>query len=153
MDRITNRPDYTPPASGIRNTETTDSRQKVSGLGFQDALKSAMTPTQASSSDPLTVQGTLPPPRAMGLGNLFESSGVEMRIQDLIQTMEEFSTALINPDQSFRELVPMADALGEEAETLFSQSPEKENPVQDFARRTALLARVEVEKFRRGDYL
>jgi ABC-type transporter Mla subunit MlaD len=89
----------------------------------------------------------------MPLGDLFESSGVEMRIQDLIQTMEQFSAALMNPEQTLKELTPMADALGEEAESLFRQSPDSENPVQDFARRTALLARVEVEKFRRGDFL
>lgn len=152
MDRIINRTDYSPPASGIRSMET-DSRHKISGTGFQDALKSAMTSSAQALSDTPAVQGTLPPPRAMALGNLMEPAGVEMHIQDLIQTMEKFSAALMNPDQNFRELAPLADALGEEAEILFNKSPEKENPLQDFARRTALLARVEVEKFRRGDFL
>lgn len=150
MDRITNRPEYTP-VSGIRNIET-DSRQKIAGAGFQEALKTAMTPTDALSST-TAAHATLPPPRAMALTDIPGDADMENRIQELIGAMEQFSAALMNPDQSFRELAPMADALGENAESLFSENIGKENPVQDFARRTALLARVEVEKFRRGDFL
>ncbi|TYT76187.1 hypothetical protein [Desulfobotulus mexicanus] len=150
MDRITNRPEYTP-APDIRNTEK-DSSSKTSGTGFQDALKTAMTPMTPSSSS-MTVQSPLPPPRTMGFAGLFDSSSMEDRTRDLVSNMERFSSALMNPDQGIRELKTMIEALEKEAETLMKESMEQEeNPSGNLAKRTALLARVEVEKFRRGDF-
>ncbi|MCW7752491.1 hypothetical protein OOT00_00665 [Desulfobotulus sp. H1] len=150
MDRITNRPEYTP-APDIRNTET-DLRHKTQGTDFQDALKTAMNPMTSSSMQTLKAQTPLPPPRAMGMGTLFDSS-VEDRTRNLVSLMDHFSSALLNPIQDLKDLEPMVEKLGRDAESLFKESAEtEEDPAQTLARRTALLARVEVEKFRRGDF-
>lgn len=152
MNRITNLPEFQP-AQPVRKSESGTGTPGTAG-GFQDALKTAMNET---SGTPAT-QAPLGPPRAAILSRELEpatSPVLETRTEGLVHRMEQFSSALMDPTRSLKELAPMADALAQDADSLIREtksSDQKSDSMQDLAKRSAVLARVEVEKFRRGDY-
>ena len=153
MNRITFRPDMNP-ATTVKPAEV----KREEGDLFRKTLESAMTPT--STPAPEAPTGTLPPlgpPAVRGITALAPASPepveIRSRTEALVSELERFSGALCDPRNSLKDLEPIANRLEDQALELSKTTDNADPGLQDIASRSALLASVEVAKFKRGDYI
>ncbi|MDR1872696.1 MAG: hypothetical protein LBS60_12390 [Deltaproteobacteria bacterium] len=81
--------------------------------------------------------------------------GAAEDIEAILNLLDDYSQALANPQNTLKDLAPMADDLGLMAQELgqSSQTLSASDPLKALSQDTAQVAMVEALKFKRGDYL
>ncbi|MBM4340036.1 MAG: hypothetical protein FJ110_10855 [Deltaproteobacteria bacterium] len=76
-------------------------------------------------------------------------------VEDTLTVLSKYQEALSNPETSLKEIDPFIKALTKEADglnRLYDKLPSTD-PLHSILNEIGILAAVEIEKFRRGDYL
>jgi hypothetical protein len=137
------------------------SAKTSSGIDFASFLnKSAAGPSPASSDLSLI---NLPNMDIIGQLQVNQAAktdstspyGAADDIEAILNLLDNYSQALANPQNSLKDLAPLADDLGLMAQELgqTSQSLNASDPLKALSQDTAQVAMVEALKFKRGDYI
>jgi hypothetical protein len=83
------------------------------------------------------------------------TTGVEDEIDGVLDVLEQYLSALGNPQVTLKEMAPLVDSLDQGASRLDKIASELsiDDPIKPITNDTAVLAAVEALKFKRGDYL
>lgn len=139
----------TPITPGLQDASAIDKNSsRASGVSFQDILAQEL--AAAKNPAPTAIAATsataqIPAPIKL------ESI---ILVENTINTLENFSTALANPSFSAQDLEPFAAALENDTAALLNlknQLPGN-NPLSALLERVATTSYVEATKLRRGDY-
>jgi hypothetical protein len=76
-------------------------------------------------------------------------------VENTLTTLEKYHEGLSNPETFLRKIEPFVQALTKEVDglNLLSEKLPPDDPLRKILNETKVLSAVEVEKFRRGDYL
>jgi hypothetical protein len=80
---------------------------------------------------------------------------VTQEVQEALNLLESYAVALGDPNNTLKDLAPMAEELSLSADSLnkLSKSLKNEDPLKSITDETATIAAVESLKFKRGDYV
>jgi hypothetical protein len=83
------------------------------------------------------------------------SSEVTAQIQEALSLLENYAVALGDPENTLKDLAPMAEELSLSADNLntISKSLTGSDPLKNLTSETATLSAVEALKFKRGDFV
>ena len=106
------------------------------------------------SADPLqsvTPAGFIPGLR--GLTSL-QREGAQAT-ERILDTLEKYQEAMVNPQISLKEISPLVQSLSREVKELTQRSEKlsSSDPLQKIMAEIGILSSVEIEKFNRGDYI
>jgi hypothetical protein len=81
--------------------------------------------------------------------------GAAEDVESLLDLLDNYAQALANPQNTLKDLAPLADGLGLAAQGLGQASGKlsPDDPLKALASDTASVAMVEAMKFKRGDYI
>lgn len=94
-------------------------------------------------------------PQALDLGQPeVAPSPLFKGVDDMLQALERYSQALGDPNQTLKDIEPLADDLEAQASRLEELLGKNQSgPLDELAAQATTQARVELMKFRRGDYV
>ncbi len=120
----------------------THKRTNVQGIDFQKLLFEA----SQRIGGPKPVDHTAP---------VLIRSQCLKAVEETLNTLEAYQKNLSLPEISMKKIDPIVQTLTEEVETLrhLSEKLPLRDPLRNIMAETGILSAVEIEKFRRGDYL
>jgi hypothetical protein len=91
----------------------------------------------------------------MQLESQATNEDVTEQVQEALSLLESYAVALGDPNNTLKDLAPMAEELSLSADSLnkLSSSLKNEDPLKSITDETATIAAVESLKFKRGDYV
>ncbi|MDR1486773.1 MAG: hypothetical protein LBT62_02085 [Deltaproteobacteria bacterium] len=132
---------------------------------FESFLKEKPVQTyKESSSDLATVDlfsssflGQLTAQKALSSesSQSFSSLNTEEEISGVLDSLEEYMSALSDPELTLKQIAPLAEELSRSALKLdkLAASMSQQDPLKELTNETATLAAVEALKFKRGDFV
>ncbi len=139
--------------------------ESIKNGDFQKLLGEACQRACSPSETLSTVQGegrTEPssnPFASVPLLNLTEMEVIRYQglqaIEDTLKVLEEYQQGLSDPKTTLRKIAPYIETLNRHADGLhrLSEKISPSDPLFNILKETGILSAIEVEKFRRGDYL
>ena len=158
MDRNLSAPDL----KKLKNNEGTR------GLDFLNSLKKANADLgnlhRTTSFNPFPAENVFPPNSSLSVQPLiFPSPGENRTIHPqtlhttkrTLDILEEYQKALSDPGISLKKIDPMIQLLSKEMEGLTAMSAKlpPTDPLQNIINEVGVLSAVEIQKFKRGDYI
>ncbi len=135
---------------------------KPAGLDFEELLKQA-NPSQkgiSQTTSPLPSHIEVEPvSNAAFVPKLEEIHQVQLQgieaAEGTLSLLEQYQKAMANPDVSLKKVDPLVQSLSKEVNglNLFSEKLSPSDPLQKILTEVGIVSAVEIEKFRRGDYI
>ncbi|MDR2935201.1 MAG: hypothetical protein LBV70_04895 [Candidatus Adiutrix sp.] len=149
LDHLNQTPTQAKPQAAARQAEGPDFASLLAGQKTAPAPK-----TQAWSAEAILLQN-------QALSGLMmpglETASLKTRqqLERTLDQMDRYAVALGDEDRTLKDIAPLADDLGQEADRLsrLSLKLKESDPLKGLSNEAAVLATVEAMKFKRGDYV
>jgi hypothetical protein len=144
-------------------------KKETQGLDFQQLLKEANNkrfeaqPTSASVASPgesgMLSLPILSVPSLSGLGGIQDAGQIRslgiQATESTLEVLERFQKAMAAPQVTLKQMDPIVQTLSREVVTLkdLSEKIPSSDPLQKIMNELGILSTVEIEKFRRGEYV
>lgn len=137
--------------------------EKSAGLDFAELLKQANPDPKSVSQtvSPLPSQGEVQPVSSLPfiMSKLEEINQVRLQgieaTENTLSLLEQYQEAMADPDVSLKKVDPLVESLSKEVNSLnvLSERLSPADPLQKILTEVGIVSTVEIERFRRGDYL
>ena len=149
-------PKKSKPNEKIRNSDFLNSFRKANA---DLTIPPKMPPAPPSPGNDVFAPYLHPP--IPGLGLLPSPENRTIHSQTLqatdrtLEVLERYQRALINPEVSLKKIAPLVESLSGEVEGLTGMSAKlpPTDPLQEMLKELGILSAVEIQKFKRGDYI
>jgi hypothetical protein len=138
-------------------------REKPGGLDFKELLRQASPGPESlgQTTSSLSPHGDVEPLSAMAfvMPNAGEISRTRLQsieaTENTLSLLEEYQKAMSDPNLSLKKVDPLVQSLSKELDGLnvLSERLSPSDPLQKILTEVGVVSRVEIERFRRGDYI